>query len=144
MKVSFLIRFGFLNDELKTNEQVVVPTCKYNDKIGTNIAGYNQTYCDESVFQPTFNEYGMCYTFNNRKQGMDKYFSRRQLDIYKDDIGHNMNSTKRNIDFVSHHSLENDEKEIFKVSTVLLEITISLLSRVFFIYHYNAKDYLLH
>ena len=127
MKISFIIRFGFLNDKLTTNEQVVVPTCKYNDKIGTNIAGYNQTYCDESVFQPTFNEYGMCYTFNNRKQGMDRYFSNRQFNIEKEGVRQDMNSTTRNIDFVSHHSLENDEKEIFKVSTVLLEITIHFL-----------------
>ena len=128
MNIIFLIRFGFLKDELTTNEHVVVPTCKYNDKTGTNIAGYNQTYCDESVFQPTFNEYGMCYTFNNRRQGMDKYFSSRHLDIDKQDIRQDINSTKRNIDFVSHHSLEIDEKEIFKVLTVLLEITINLLN----------------
>ena len=115
MKIRFLIRFGFLKEKLTTNEQVVVPTCKYNDKIGTNIAGYNQTYCDESVFQPTFNEYGMCYTFNNRKQGMDKYFSSSQPDFDKKDLRQDLNSTKKNIDFVSRHSLENDEKEIFKV-----------------------------
>ena len=128
MNTCFRFRFGFLKDQSTTNNQVVVPTCKYNDKIGSNITGYNQSYCDESVFQPTFNEYGMCYTFNNRKQGMDQYFSSRQSDFDKEDLGAAMNSTKRDIDFVAHHSLENGEKEIFKVSTTLLQFSAYLLS----------------
>ena len=35
---------------------------------------YDERYCDVKAFQPTFNEYGMCFTFNNRKQGMDHFF----------------------------------------------------------------------
>ena len=38
------------------------------------IKGYDDAYCPPKSFQPTFNEYGRCYTFNNHQQGMDKHF----------------------------------------------------------------------
>ena len=34
----------------------------YNDE-------YKERYCD--AFQPTFNEHGLCYTFNNPDVGLD-------------------------------------------------------------------------
>ena len=117
------IRFSFVRDNTIKNDQVVVPICKYGDKIGKNVSGYTQTYCDKSVFQPTFNEYGMCYTFNNRKQGMDEYFSEGNQDIEQEDLREDSNAMKGKIDFRSHNNVQNDEKEIFKVTTLLYLIT---------------------
>ena len=51
-----------------------VPICKYNEENGIEITEYNDVFCKPKSFQPTFNEYGMCFTFNNHKQGMDEHF----------------------------------------------------------------------
>ena len=52
-----------------------MPICNYNnEQNGVQVRKYNEKFCDPKAFQPTFNEYGMCFTFNNRKQGMDEYF----------------------------------------------------------------------
>ena len=98
------------------NDQMVIPICKYNGQIGTNISGYNQTYCDETVFQPTFNEYGMCFTFNNRKQGMDEYFSRIKLDNIQEDSMVTEDSQERKIDFTRSNESDVEEREILKVT----------------------------
>ena len=56
-------------------EMVYVPICKYNSQQdGVKIQEYNERFCEPKSFQPTFNEYGMCFTYNNRKQGMNEYF----------------------------------------------------------------------
>ena len=102
---------------------MVIPICKYNGQIGTNISGFNQTYCDETVFQPTFNEYGMCFTFNNRKQGMDEYFSKRKLDNPLEDSPVTQDSQERKIDFTIHNESEVEEREILKVTIRYLEFS---------------------
>ena len=38
------------------------------------MGGYEDTFCTPKSFQATFNEYGMCFTYNNHKQGMDGHF----------------------------------------------------------------------
>ena len=74
VQVVFLFRIGFVTDKQASPERVYIPICNYNGEIGIEIKTYNERYCDPVAFQPTFNEYGMCYTFNNRKQGMDEFF----------------------------------------------------------------------
>ena len=71
-----MLRFGFANDDQGDPNKVYVPTCSYNSKNqeGLVVKGYNDQYCNPDAFQPTFNEWGMCYTFNNFKQGMDEYY----------------------------------------------------------------------
>ena len=118
-----LNRLVFVKDSPMNDDHMVVPVCKYNGQIGTNISGYNQTYCDETVFQPTFNEYGMCFTFNNRKQGMDEYFSRRNLDNTKDDNPVTEESQEQKIDFTKHNKSEVEEREILKVTKKYLELS---------------------
>ena len=69
-----IVRFGFLTDEQANPAKIYVPICNYNDEVGVVVKKYDERYCDVKAFQPTFNEYGMCFTFNNRKQGMDHFF----------------------------------------------------------------------
>ena len=67
--------FGYVTDEQANPGMVYVPTCNYNSELnGVEVRKYNEKFCNPKAFQPTFNEYGMCFTFNNRKQGMDEYF----------------------------------------------------------------------
>ena len=72
----FLVRLGFFNDEQANLSKVYVPICNYNDEMGSRVNPYAERYCDTAAFQPTFNDNGMCFTFNNRKQGMDEFFQR--------------------------------------------------------------------
>ena len=115
-KIIILNRLVFVRDSSMKHDQMVVPICKYNGQIGSNISGYNQTYCDEIVFQPTFNEYGMCLTFNNRKQGMDEYFSERNLDNTQEDIPVTEDSQDQKIDFTRSNESDIEEREILKVT----------------------------
>ena len=115
-KIIILNRLVFVRDSSMKHDQMVVPICKYNGQIGSNISGYNQTYCDEIVFQPTFNEYGMCFTFNNRKQGMDDYFSERRLDNTQEYSQETVDSKKQNMDFTRYNESEVEEREILKVT----------------------------
>ena len=73
---------------------VYVPICKYNsEQDGVMIQKYNDKFCEPKAFQPTFNEYGMCFTYNNRKQGMDEYFR-----LYHSiDDGENFSDSNANI-----------------------------------------------
>ena len=74
-KHSCYFRFGYVNNAQANPEMVYVPLCKYNsEQEGIEIRKYNEKFCEPKAFQPTFNEYGMCFTYNNRKQGMDEYF----------------------------------------------------------------------
>ena len=87
---------------------VYVPICKYNsEQDGVTIQKYNDKFCEPKAFQPTFNEYGMCFTYNNRKQGMDEYFR-----LYHSiDDGENFSDSTVNI------ARDNDEDlDIVKVS----------------------------
>lgn len=70
----FWFRIGFVTDQQAKPDKVYIPICNFNGETGVNIKTYNEHYCDPALFQPTFNEYGMCYTFNNRKQGLDEFF----------------------------------------------------------------------
>ena len=96
-----------------------MPICKYNGQKGTNIAGYNQTFCDKNVFQPTFNEYGMCFTFNNRKQGMDEYFHLKDRDNATEENEVINSSQQSKYDATNQHNTENNEREILKVNYAL-------------------------
>ena len=69
-----ILRLGFVTDEQANPAKIYVPICNYNDEVGVVVNEYDERYCDVKAFQPTFNEYGMCFTFNNRKQGMDDFF----------------------------------------------------------------------
>ena len=86
---------------------VYVPLCKYNsEQEGIEISKYKEKFCEAKAFQPTFNEYGMCFTYNNRKQGMDEYF---RLHNSMDD-NENLSNSNTNIAIG-----ENAEEEIVKV-----------------------------
>ena len=74
-KYFWYFSFGYVNNEQANPGMVYVPLCKYNsEQEGIEISKYKETFCEPKAFQPTFNEYGMCFTYNNRKQGMDEYF----------------------------------------------------------------------
>ncbi len=49
------------------------PFCKYGSREGDGILlpEYGERYCN--AFQTTFNEYGLCYTFNNVNQVRSKF-----------------------------------------------------------------------
>ena len=54
------------------------PFCSYDGQPqGVEIEGYSQKLCTD--FQPTFNDYGLCYTFNNFRQGMRFRFGQTSL-----------------------------------------------------------------
>ena len=78
-----------------------------------NIKTYNEHYCDPVAFQPTFNEYGMCYTFNNRKQGMDEFFETRSATEAATNQGYSQ-ARNKNKTVASTHS-KDDNREILKV-----------------------------
>ena len=63
-----------MSDKKANPEKVYVPICSYNDELEVVVTEYNESYCNSKSFQSTFNEYGMCFTFNNRKQGIDDFF----------------------------------------------------------------------
>ena len=87
-------------------DMVYVPICKYNShQDGVTIQKYNDRFCEPKAFQPTFNEYGMCFTYNNRKQGMNEYFR-----LYNSaDEGENSSDSKANITVGN-----DDDFDIFK------------------------------
>ena len=87
---------------------VYVPICKYNsEQDGVTIQKYNDKFCEPKAFQPTFNEYGMCFTYNNRKQGMDEYFR----------LYHSIDDSENFRDSNVNISMDNDEDfDIVKVS----------------------------
>ena len=49
------------------------PFCFYSSEtVGTYLDDYKEHYCN--AFKPTFNEHGLCYTFNNPDRGLDDVF----------------------------------------------------------------------
>ena len=98
---------------------VYVPICKYNsEQDGITIQKYNDKFCEPKAFQPTFNEYGMCFTYNNRKQGMDEYFRlHHSIDEGENFSDSNANTVMDNeedldivkvcFDVIKHHCLSN-------------------------------------
>ena len=58
----------------KPQSQAAFPVCIYDgnqDGYEINKEGYgNNPYCN--MFQTTFNEHGMCYTYNNYELSLDK------------------------------------------------------------------------
>ena len=107
-KVFSTLRFGFVTNRQANPDMVYVPICKYNSmQDGVTIQKYNDKFCEPKAFQPTFNEYGMCFTYNNRKQGMDEYFR----SYHSIDDGENFSDSNANI------AMDNDEDlDIVKVS----------------------------
>jgi hypothetical protein len=68
-----------METDVKGHKHVVpnpaFPYCLYGSKAkgqGTYWNAYQEYYCD--AFQTTFNEFGLCYTFNNADQGLDDFF----------------------------------------------------------------------
>ena len=114
-----IIRFGFVTDEQANPAKIYVPICNYNDEVGVVVEEYDERYCDVKTFQPTFNEYGMCFTFNNRKQGMDNFFQTNYAPskIVKNDREsfHIDNRSKIEIGEIKMDSSEDVNQEIFKV-----------------------------
>ena len=55
---------------------VYVPKCSFSGvENGVWIEGYNEFFCSADTFEITFNEYGVCYTFNNYNQLTSQYFA---------------------------------------------------------------------
>ena len=69
-----IVRLAYITNEQAKESYVYVPICKYNEERGIEIKEYKDVFCKPKAFQLTFNEYGMCFTFNNHKQGMDEHF----------------------------------------------------------------------
>ena len=109
----FWFRIGFVTDKQAEPDKVYIPICNYNGEIGVNIKTYNEHYCDPVAFQPTFNEYGMCYTFNNRKQGMDEFFETHSATEAATNRGYSQARTKNKTGAVTHP--EDDNRKILKV-----------------------------
>ena len=109
----FWFRIGFVTDEQAKPDKVYIPICNYNGEIGLNIKTYNEHYCDPVAFQPTFNEYGICYTFNNRKQGMDEFFETHSATEAATNQGYSQARTK-NKTVASTHP-KDDNRKILKV-----------------------------
>ena len=114
-----IVRFGFVTDEQANPAKIYVPICNYNDEVGVVVKKYDERYCDVKAFQPTFNEYGMCFTFNNRKQGMDNFFQTNYAPskIVKNDSEsfHIDNPSKIETGEKKMDSSEDVNQEIFKV-----------------------------
>ena len=112
----FFYRLRFVNEKQLYENNIYVPICHYNNEIGVKVPEYNtSTFCDPNAFQPTFNEFGMCWTFNNRRQGMDKFFLRNYANntLQEDDASVQMNQTENNV--IGLESPRNNTKEILKV-----------------------------
>lgn len=57
------------------------PFCSYgsestqtNETVGAFFTEYEEQFCN--AFQTTFNEHGLCYTFNNADQGLPDIFNK--------------------------------------------------------------------
>ena len=109
----FWFRIGFVTDQQAKPDKVYIPICNYNGEIGVNIKTYNENYCDPVAFQPTFNEYGMCYTFNNRKQGMDEFFETHSATETATNRDYSQARTKNKTAALTHP--EDDNRKILKV-----------------------------
>ena len=62
---------GNLIDAIDPIPSPAFPFCYYQDKTdskGRPFGPYGDNYCED--FQPTFNENGLCYTYNNHELGM--------------------------------------------------------------------------
>ena len=114
-------RLGFLSDEKDTTERVFVPICSYNDEHGVQINDYNEGNCSSKYFQPTFNEYGMCFTFNNRKQGMDDFYvGNSELDTHAERPTFNRKENKP----APLEKDGNDTNNILRVTNLVLSLNI--------------------
>ena len=111
----YFLRLGFVTDEQGNPGKVYVPICNYNDEIGAVVKKYKERYCVSTAFQPTFNEYGMCFTFNNRKQGMDQFFDTHGPSdgVEKNDSQSNEANLQTKVSGIKETN--NDAREIFKV-----------------------------
>ena len=99
---------------------VYVPFCKYNsEQNGVEIPKYNDKFCESKAFQPTFNEYGMCFTYNNRKQGMKEYFRL----YHSTDENENLSDANANIGMD-----EDEEMDIVKVLYAILIQVVYVIS----------------
>ena len=109
-----------------TNEQakeqfIYVPICKYNDEIGIKMGGYEDTFCTPKSFQATFNEYGMCFTYNNHKQGMDEHFYSTNAQggfLNQNDVKFEVVGTKRNV--LAPANSEEIHQDILKVAIIII------------------------
>lgn len=108
-----------MTDEQANPNKVYVPICSYDDEIGVEVKEYDERYCDPKVFQLTFNEYGMCFTFNNRKQGLEDFFiTHHASNTIESNTTSPYASAKSGIQQEKTARLKNmddDIKEIFKV-----------------------------
>ena len=82
------------------------------------VSGYDDRYCDPGAFQPTFNEYGMCFTFNNRKQGLEEYFRTHDSNNgMQNNVTRQSSSAANEIQNTSAQlTMEEDSIEIVKVA----------------------------
>ena len=104
-----------MTDEPANPNKVYVPICNYNDEIGVEVKEYNERYCDPKAFQPTFNEYGMCFTFNNRKQGLEDFFLTHHASNSLEKIVNSSSKSGIEHNMARLRNSEDDTKEIFKV-----------------------------
>ena len=98
-----------------------VPKCSYNDQAnenGVKVGEYDDRYCDPGAFQPTFNEYGMCFTFNNRKQGLEEYFRTHDSNngIHNNGTRQSSSVANKNQNTSDQLTKEEGSNEIFKVT----------------------------
>ena len=74
---SSIVRLYYMKEEKTANgsrkriiPNAAFPFCFYSSEtVGTYLDDYKEYYCN--AFQPTFNEHGLCYTFNNPDAGLD-------------------------------------------------------------------------
>ena len=112
----YSIRLAYITDQQGKDSYIYIPICHYNEKNGLKVKGYEETFCSPRAFQPTFNEYGMCFTFNNHKQGMDEYFN--TTDFQNDILEQNQvirRKLKTNNDYQWQINSDDEEYNILKV-----------------------------
>ena len=121
VEIHILFRFGFVTDKKFDPYKVYVPKCNYNNEDGIQVAKNDERYCDAKAFQPTFNEYGMCFTFNNRKQGMDEFFRTHQAKDYLENNNGKQNNAQTENTIEKLDNLDNDNpREILKVKSLYI------------------------
>ena len=104
-----------MTDEPANPNKVYVPICNYNDEIGVEVKEYDELYCNPNAFQLTFNEYGLCFTFNNRKQGLEDFFLTHHASNTLESNINSSNETGIKHAMTTLKNTEDDTKEIFKV-----------------------------
>ena len=105
-----------MTEQQLSENNIYVPICHYNDEIGVKILEYNTTeFCDPKAFQPTFNEFGMCWTFNNRLQGMEKFFLHNYANNTLQEDADNVKTKRDEQNVIGVERSQSNTKEILKV-----------------------------